>query len=488
MKISSATTINELLKAYPFLVDFLVAYNPKFELLKNKVMRATMGRMATLKRVAGIGEVPLDRLILDIAAEIERQTGKSVEVDLRGGKNTVDDEKTAKLKAIIQDLHDGAAFDDVKKRFDDLIADVDATEIAAMEEQLICEGMPAQEVQRLCDLHVGVFKDALDVKDVPDAPPGHPINTFMEENRIFTDVVGKLNGLLYRLKDDTSLETFKAMKPEVESLLGEMAKVDIHYTRKENQLFPFLEKHGVTGPSQVMWGVHDEIRAMLKKTTSALSSDDVNNLVENGLTMTKAVADMVYKEHHILFPLSLEKLGDEEWSEIRKGEADIGYAGFEPKVAWPTTEQRATSDESTATERDTLNLDTGGLSPEQINLILKHLPVDITFVDENDEVRYFSATEERIFPRSPGIIGRQVHKCHPPKSVHVVEKIVEAFKAGKKDVAEFWLALSERFIHIRYFAVRDDAGVYRGVLEVSQDLTDLKKLDGERRLLNWEED
>jgi len=125
------------------------------------------------------------------------------------------------------------------------------------------------------------------------------------------------------------------------------------------------------------------------------------------------------------------------------------------------------------------------LTAEQINLLLKHLPVDITYVDDGDAVAYYSDTDDRIFPRSAGIIGRKVSKCHPPKSVHIVERIVQAFKSGERDMAEFWITLNDRFVLIRYFAVRDTEGTYRGTIEVSQDITDIKRLEGEQRLLDW---
>ncbi len=131
-------------------------------------------------------------------------------------------------------------------------------------------------------------------------------------------------------------------------------------------------------------------------------------------------------------------------------------------------------------------LDTGSLSAEQINLLLTNLPVDISFVDENDAVVYYSAVPRRIFPRSPGVIGRKVQNCHPPKSVDVVERILKAFRSGERDVAEFWIESGGRFILIRYFALRDESGAYRGTLEVSQDATAIRALRGERRLLDWD--
>lgn len=479
MKLSSDTSINELLKAYPFLVDFLVAYNPKFSLLKNKVMRATVGRAATLEKVAGMGGVPVDTLIKDIAAEIEKRTSE--------GESSPNDEKIAMLKEIILDLHKGVPFEDVKKRFDELIVDVEPIEIAAMENQLIKDGMPVEEVRRLCDLHIGVLKEALDAKDLPDVPSGHPVHTFMEENEVLTNVVGDMDLLLQQLRIDGTLEKLNELKQPLQEALDKLSRVEIHYQRKENQLFPYLEKHGITGPTQVMWGVHDDIRAQLKETREAFESQNIVAFLENGKVCTQAIVDMVFKENRILFPLSLESLDESEWIDIRKGESDIGYAFAEPAVDWPgaAADLEAIDADKIEKDADLLDLDTGRMTADQVNLMLKHLPVDVTFVDENDQVQYFSAGKERIFPRSPGIIGRNIQNCHPPKSLHIVNRIVGEFKAGTKDEANFWIQVQGRLIYIRYFAVRDDEDTYRGTLEVSQDITDIKSLDGERRLLDW---
>jgi DUF438 domain-containing protein len=489
MKLSPSTSINDLLKAYPFLVDFLVAYNSKFGLLKNRMMRATIGKVATLKQVAMMGDVTLDTLIRDIATEIKSRTGEKSEVEMeKKDEISVDEDKTTKLKQIVIDLHQDAPFDEVKKRFDDLIADVNPIEIVALAAQLLHDGMSVEEVRRLSDLHIGVFKEALDVRDVPDTPEGHPVHTFIEENAVFTSTAGDMDLLLKQLQLDGSLAKLSELKQPLQEALDKLSKVEIHYQRKENQLFPFLEKHGITSPPQVMWSVHDDIRTKLKKTMGAFENQDLDAFLENGKDCTQAIVDMVYKENHILFPLSIELLDQSEWIEITKGEGDIGYAFAAPAVDWlqaTAISKPIVRPEKAGIVSDQLELDTGFMTLSQVNLILKHLPVDLTFVDENDEVRYFSAGKERIFPRSPGIIGRKVQKCHPAKSLDTVNQIVKEFKDGTKDKAEFWIQMNGRLVYIRYFAVRDDEDVYCGTLEVSQDITDIQSIDGERRLLDW---
>ncbi|MCP4197842.1 MAG: DUF438 domain-containing protein [Proteobacteria bacterium] len=491
MKISSKTTIADLLKAYPFLADFLVAYHPKFSLLKSKVAQATMAKVATLQRVSGIGEVPLDKLIKDIAAEIERQTKNTVEIETGVEVEEISrEERTAALKKIILDLHDGAPFDDVKERFQELVFNVEPAEIVAMEQQLIKEGLAAEKLQHLSDLHMEIFRDALDEQETPDVAAGHPVHTFIEENDVFTMVAGDMDLLLQQLRLEGTAAKLTELKPPLQKALDQLSKVEIHYQRKENQLFPFLEKHDITGPSQVMWGVHDDIRAQMKQTVAAFEAGQIDALLEKGMAFKRAVVDMIVKENSILFPLALETLDESEWVAIRKGESDIGYAFMPPAVDWPGTgddAQHADVVEETDKDSDRLDLDTGRLRLDQINMMLKHLPVDVTYVDENDQVQYFSAGKERIFPRSPGIIGREVQNCHPPKSLDIVNRIVSEFKNGSKNEAEFWINLQGRLLYIRYFAIRSAENAYCGTLEVSQDITEIKSIEGERRLLDWDD-
>ena len=192
-----------------------------------------------------------------------------------------------------------------------------------------------------------------------------------------------------------------------------------------------------------------------------------------------AVRDMVFKEERILFPMVYETFSEADWRKVRRGEAEIGFAWVNPGDAWLPADEAASAESG-----GLVRLDCGRLEPEVLNAVLKHLPVDMTFVGPDDRVAYFSQTEERIFPRSEGIIGREVSNCHPPKSVHMVEDILTRFKSGERDTAEFWIELGGRFIHIRYFAVRRD-GKYLGCLEVSQDVTAIRALKGQRRLLDW---
>ncbi len=403
-------------------------------------------------------------------------------------------ERKEALKKVIRELHEGKSAEAVKDRFAALLEDVGATEIAEIEQELIEEGLPATEIQRLCDVHVAVFRESLEEETSPESAPGHPVYTFLAENAAAQRILDEIESALETLKTEPNAESLQAAR----ELLNELQEYDRHYLRQENVLFPYLEKHGFEGPSKVMWGIHDEIREGWKELEALLKEkpgEDIEafsrRLDEVFEPLATAIQEMFYKEEHILYPNSLEKLSGEEWWQVRVQSAEIGYCYVTPGDEWPPKETALEvvsalqpEQEAPPAARGLLHLDTGTLSPEMVNLILNHLPIEISFVDAEDRVRYFTQMGERIFPRSPAVIGRTVQNCHPPDSVDRVEAILDAFREGRRDVAEFWIQMGERFIHIRYFAVRDKRGDYRGALEVVQDVTHIRELEGEKRLLD----
>ncbi len=470
MELSPRTKVNDILARYPFLKDFLISLNPEFKMLDNPFMRKTVGRIASLGKAAMISGMNVERLLGDIAAEIKKRTGESVSVIVGEAGMDEDEARIETMKQIIKELHGGKDVESQKKKFHELIKDVAPWEIAQMEQKLIAEGMPEAEIKNLCEVHVQVFKEALEHKTVPGLPAGHPVHTLMLENRAAESI----------LKEAGAITDYAREKDRLLAILDRLALIDKHFVRKENQLFPILEAKGITGPSKVMWALHDDIRGLIKDVRKRVSDGKMEKVAAEALV--KMVNDMIYKEEHILFPMALETLSEEEWLKVGKGEEEIGFAWIRPEAKWRPT-AGSFQQELLAEKIGSLNLDTGQLTAEQVNLILTHLPVDVSFVNENDEVAYYSATPERIFPRSAGVIGRKVQNCHPPKSVGTVEKILTSFKDGSRSSAEFWIRMRGKVIHIRYFAVRDQAGKYRGCLEVSQDITHIQKLTGEKRLM-----
>jgi DUF438 domain-containing protein len=398
------------------------------------------------------------------------------------------------LRRLIRQLHQGKSVEEVKSEFAALLRDVGAGEIAELEQALVDEGIPEMEIKRLCDVHVAVFRESLDQQVKPETVPGHPVHTLLAENGAALRALDALGSALEVLRAEPS----PAQLERARERLRKLQEYDKHYLREENLLFPYLEKHGFAGPSSVMWAIHDDVRAGWKALAELLEAgpSDVDRfgarVDEIFGPLSTPNREKFYKEENILYPTAVERLGEEEWLTIRAQEPEIGYCYVEPGDRWPPTtvppEIVPKSDEVKETvSGPLLYLDTGTLTPQEINWLLTHLPIDITYVDKDDTVRFFSQTRERIFPRSPAVIGRKVQKCHPPASLHRVQRILDDFRTGARDEAEFWIQMQGRFVHIRYFAVRDEQGEYQGTLEVTQDVTEIRALEGERRLLGKEE-
>ena len=387
------------------------------------------------------------------------------------------------LKAIIKQLHDGADPESLKNEFGDLLAEVGATEIAAMENSLMAEGMAQEEIQRMCDVHAAVLGGGGSCAPV-EVPTGHPVETFTLENHAIRTRVAHYRKAVGEL--DGSKESVGAWREAHDDLVG----VEVHYLRKEYLVFPYLEKAGIAGPPKVMWGVHDEIRAKIAAAAEVLdnASDlDAEQLELVGETvlepMLEQVESMTSKEDRILWPMCLEHLTIRDWEAVRGQWDEFGKGLVEPAGVWMPVLPQLPEKPVTLPSNDAITLPSGHLSVSQLTVLLNTLPMDITFVDADDRVGYFSEGSDRVFARNRAIIGRKVEDCHPPKSVHIVEQVVSDLKSGARDVAEFWIQMGPRFVHIRYFAMRDDSGDYLGTLEVTQDIAPLRALDGERRLL-----
>lgn len=394
------------------------------------------------------------------------------------------------VKDVIRKLHEGASVDDVKDQFAEVLKGVSPTEMTVIEGELIKEGLPVEEVQRLCNVHVAVFKGSLEEIHHPEQIPGHPIYTFKQENRaIEKHIQEQVLPSLDKFKEEDSKENIEKLLASI-NLLWDLDK---HYSRKENLVFPFLEKYNITAPPQVMWGVDDEIRAMIKDIQLSLINYTGNKeeIVEKVNKAIHEIKEMIFKEENILFPMALDILTEDEWIRIYDDSDEVGFCLIEPESEW--REKRAKAREELEEEAEVKNeevdkgyikFETGYFTKEELESMLNTLPVDITFVDKNDIVKYFSQGKERIFTRTKAVIGRTVHNCHPPGSVHIVEKIVEDFRTGKKDHEDFWIKRGDKYVLIRYFAVRNKDGEYLGTLEFTQDIAPIKAIEGEKRLLS----
>ncbi len=395
------------------------------------------------------------------------------------------------LKHMILQLHKGEVPDAIRKQLIRLLGEVPYNDVVEVEQQLISEGLPTEEVLKLCDIHAEVLKGQIDLSESSAAPPGHPAHTFRQENRALEGELALLDKLFATIDQWPPEVDATEIMAQVRVRMNALSDVEKHYQRKENLLFPFLEKHEITGPPTVMWGKHDETRELMKGAIEALQNmPDIT--AEEARTVTEAVikpasksiSEMIYKEEEILLPMSLDTLTEAEWLDIYNQSLSIGFCLYDPTDEWRPQIDGDT--DATADQEERIQLPSGSFSPTELTAILNTIPFDLTFVDKDDTVRYFTQGRERIFQRNRAILGRKVQMCHPPKSVHIVEKILEDFKSGSQDQAAFWINLGERFVHIEYYALRDGQGGYLGTLEVSQDLTDKRALTGEQRLLSYD--
>jgi len=373
------------------------------------------------------------------------------------------------LKGILGELHAGLPLEEAKKRFLAEIGTVTSREIFELEQSLLADGVPAEEIKKFCNVHALLFDSSLEKSMADPADPRHPVALFKAENAEIKRRVESAKALLPALKDGGGAAW-------VRNIIEELRAVIKHYERKEQLLFPYLEKAGFYGPSKVMWGKHDEVRGLFKTALAAAPAD----FPAAAAALLEEVDGMIFKEESILFPTSLEKLKASDWAEIFRESAQTGYIFIDPPEG--VDEALDIAQNTGSLSGAVVNLPSGNLSVTDLTALLNALPVDLTFVDADDTVKYFSEGRDRVFLRARSIIGRKVQNCHPPQSLGAVQKILDGFRAGTKNSEEFWINMKGRVIHIRYFALRDPGGKYLGSLEVTQDITDIKKIEGEKRL------
>jgi len=402
-------------------------------------------------------------------------------------KNLDKQRKKEIMKDIILKLHKGLSIEEAKEKFEKEIGEISSTEIAEMEQSLINEGLSPEEIKKFCNVHALLFQSALEKSVSEETTPAHPVYLFKLENR----EIEKLTSSLKELIEKREAYELEQLLAEIKEWVVKLKEVEKHYERKEQLLFPFLEKQGFFGPSKVMWGKDNEIRDLFRKTLSEMEKIGKQEELEVFLGKTlspliEEIEGMIFKEEKILFPTSLEKLNPRDWVDILKESDDVGYVFIEkPKEteALMADLEEAFIEEPSLQENE-ISLPTGSFTLKELMSVLNTLPVDITFVDKEDRVRYFSNGKQRVFVRTKSVLGRKVQNCHPPQSVDVVEKLLKSFKEGKRDSADFWIDFKGKYVYIRYFAVRDRQGHYLGTLEVTQDIKGIQELEGEKRLLD----
>ena len=352
------------------------------------------------------------------------------------------------------------------------------TDFITLFDELIKEGHQMEEIKVLTNKVINIFHIPIENYQRVSPKPDSFLGVLEQNNREMEQVLIKIRPDIKSFVKDTN-------SPELRTKLKVLfIKLELfvkHYTIKEHVIFPIIEKTWDDYRCiQIMWSFHDDIRRNIKMVISQLS-DGISNMK----AFNRGVGDIFFnmlaikfREEYILFPYILSTISEEELDIMNREGFEIGYPYIKP----PMVKQK---DDAATIEKGLVNLGSGKLSIEQISLIFNHLPVDITYVDEKDRVLYFSMPKKRIFPRTTAIIGRDVSNCHPQESVYVVEQIVQSFKSGEKNKADFWIRIKDEFILIQYFAVRDSQNNYKGVIEVSQEISEINALEGEKRLLDW---
>ena len=396
------------------------------------------------------------------------------------------------------------SLEEARKSLKDRVQHLAPYEIAIIEQEMVVESEDEcikEDIQAMLE----VFQDVLVTKD-QELPENHPISCYRREN-------AKMKELLLSVED---LVQYPLIKNQWLELYEELLKFKIHLSRKQNQLYPVLEKKGFTRPTTTMWTLDDFIRDEIAECYNLLLEDKEEEFIGKQAELVADVRDLMDKEENILYPTSLEMINEEEFRYMAEGDQEIGFAYISVQADKSGNSASASSSASASTagaplsglssapgfaeelagllgkygfnnKEEKLNVTTGQLTLEQINLIYQHMPVDLSYVDENELVCFYTDTKHRVFPRSKNVIGRDVKNCHPKASVHIVEEIIKKFRSGEQDKAEFWINKPDLFIYIIYYAVRDENGKFRGVLEMMQDCTHIRSLQGSQTLLTWEQ-
>lgn len=407
--------------------------------------------------------------------------------------DSLDKGKLQRMLQIRSEYSDGLIpLEEARKRMLQDVGRITPEEFAAAEQ--LVKGEEDPDECRTEDVHeiLQIFEGLIEQPKL-SLPFGHSLDAYLREAE-------KMKALLQ--EGEKLLQGAFDPEPWM-ALMQEIMPYKVHFSRKQNQLYSVLERKGFTRPSTTMWTYDDYVRDEMNKAMDLLQLGNYAAFPEAFRTMATDMLDLISKEELILYPTSLKLISESEFEAMKHGDYEIGFFGIEMPEYTPSRTQAPKGDfmgeladllaryglgSKGQSSDEVLHVAEGRLTLEQINLLFRHLPVDLSYVDENELVKFYTDTPHRVFPRSREVIGREVSKCHPPKSVHIVEEIIEKFRRGEQSKAEFWINKPGLFIYIVYVAVRDAEGHFRGVLEMMQDCTHIRSLEGSRTLLTWDEE
>ena len=491
-KIDLNRTVFELTQEYPELIDILAGLG--FTEITKKPMLHSAGKIMTIPKGAKIKKIPMIKVVkalLDngfiLAGEMPEE--KNAGTAIHSQPTALSDERTEQLKKYLRRLGDGENLEAVRADFVREFRQVDAAEIMNAEQELMKEGTPLSEVQKLCDIHSALFHGATREEQIANAEKaveeslrkqkedtefsglhsssetdygnkkakaaalelisGHPLQTLTKENQALSE-------LLEKFKQSRDLSLFPTIR-----------ELSIHYAKKGDLLYTLLKvKYGVTGPSDVMWTVDDEIRDELGALGKESNHDEEWNSRLDAVL--KRAEEMIYKEQNILFPICAVNFSVEDWKNIYRDAKDYTACFGVHSEKWDDAENGAAERKVSSYDGEVV-MPGGHLTVEQLTALLNTIPMEITFVDANNINRYFNEGS-KVFKRPGMAIDREVFSCHPPKIEPMVRQIIEDFRSGKRDRVPVWMEKNGRVMLVTYMAVRDRAGNYVGTAELVQDM------------------
>ena len=521
-------SVHDLVKEYPELQQIM--YDLGFTEINKKAMLNSIGKIMTIPKGAkmkGISMLDVVSTLTSKGFQLVGEMPSTINLDGAGSEDVKPsgapeskEERTALLKGYLKRLGEGEELESVRADFVEKFNSVDASEIMQAEQELIAEGTPITEIQKLCDLHSALFHGATQEEKIANAGsaviesmkakkqeeikntlaanstgqmstaeereklqqdklqlaatliaiPGHPLETLTRENDV----------LAQRISDTRAAIENKASNEEILNKFEGVREIAIHYAEKGDLIYPHLNvQYGISGPSNVMWTVDDEIRDEMTALTKNRAFDDA--WFERVSAVLTRAEEMIYKESNILFPICALNFATEEWYRIYHDSKD--YADCMGIVAnvWPEAEEyektmfdkkpegEAVENAASSSNNDEIVMPGGHVTLEQLTALLNTIPVEITFVDENNINRYFNEGP-KLFKRPSMAIDREVFSCHPPKIAPMVRTIIEDFRNGVRDEFPVWAEKQGKTMLIKYMAVRDKNGKYLGTAEFVQEM------------------
>jgi len=414
------------------------------------------------------------------------------------------------VKELLKSIHRGVSVEELKKKYSDILTQISPIEIPLIEQQLVREGIRIDDILKLCDLHVELFREFLQSRELRGVPKGHPVDLFMRENEWILKQAEALSLYVSAFANTTDENSRKSYFEVVKKILSELKKIRLHYRKIQMLVFPYLERRGIAAVPRVLWGREDQAMVKIRQLLELLPKINIVDtssaklVSEKALEIAKEVSELVFRENKILYPAVYALFSEGEWVAIAEIANEIGWLIDIGEVEWKPSAKpvlpyeidgrislqqiealpqefrsmalaKGVEPDNYVVKRDNdIELSTGFLKPNEIDAIFRSLPLETTYADINDRVRFFSESKlGRGFVRTKTILGRRIEFCHPPRLEKLVRQTVDELKQGKEPYREFWTKLGDSIIRVLIVPVRGANGEYLGTIEIVEDMTEI---------------